>query len=82
MISFQNKTENALSLQDCAKDVFKDLTGTLKKYLRPVSTQLKESLSRDHLSFFWISGTPSYTCAVEIPTFFTNQSQDRRRVKL
>ena len=77
MILFQNKTEKALSLQGCAKDFFKDLTGTLKHYLMPVSTQSKESLSRDHLSFFWVSGTPSYACAMEILTFFTNQSKDR-----
>ena len=33
MISFQNKTEKALSLQGCAKDFYKDLTGTLKYVL-------------------------------------------------
>ena len=43
----------------------------------------KWKLSRAHLSFFLLSGAPSYTSAKEILTFCTsyNKSQDRRPVK-
>ena len=78
-ISLQNTTGKAVQ-----KTFYKDLAGTLKYYLMPVSTLSKELFSQDHLSFYWVSGVLSYTCAMEIPTFFTsfNRSQNRRRVKI
>ena len=34
-------------------------------------------LSQDHISFFWLSGTPSYSCVMKCLTFYTSFTQSK-----